>query len=113
MGRGLHDCASCQPQYLGAAAAALCLLSVRTIATGGVLYLSIEINTPELIIGALLLLFGGRWLAKAIARAAGFNAFHDEDKESAETREALSYRDRPAAWLIAFKGVMLEGWRYG
>ena len=56
-----------------------------------------------------LLLFGIRWLAKAVARQAGLKAMHDEDEEFAETREALARGDRHAAWLIAFKGVFLEG----
>lgn len=94
---------------LGAAVTALAALAAMTVVTGGVLRLGVGIGTLELIIGVLLLLFGVRWLAKAIARAAGIKAFHDEDKEFAETREALSRGDRHAAWLIAFKGVMLEG----
>lgn len=97
------------PRAMGAAVTALGVLGVMTVATGGVLKLGVGIERLELVIGVLLLLFGVRWLAKAIARAAGLKAFHDEDKEFAETREALSHGDRHAAWLIAFKGVMLEG----
>ncbi len=93
----------------GAAAAALGVLAVMTIATGGVLQLGVSMAALEFVIGVLLLLFGVRWLAKAMARHAGFKAFHDEDKEFAETREALEKGDRAAAWVIAFKGVLLEG----
>lgn len=97
------------PRALGAAAAALAALSALTIVTGGILRLGAGMDVLELAIGVLLLLFGLRWLAKAIARAAGLKAFHDEEREFAATREALSRGDAHAAWLIAFKGVMLEG----
>ena len=97
------------PRAAGAAATALAALAGMTVVTGGVLRLGIGMDVLELVIGVMLLLFGVRWLAKAIARAAGLKAYHDEDKEFAETREALSHTDRHAAWLIAFKGVMLEG----
>ena len=53
--------------------------------------------------------FGVRWLAKSIARGAGLKALHDEDEEFAATRAELTRGDRMAAWLIAFKGVLLEG----
>ena len=60
-------------------------------------------------IGVLLLLFGLRWLAKAIARQAGLKAFHDEQAEFAETRHKLEQADRQASWMIAFNGVLVEG----
>ena len=97
------------PRAMGAAAAALGTLAVMTVVTGGVLRLGVSMSVLELVIGVLLLLFGLRWLAKAIARSAGIKALHDENEEFAHTREELSHGDRPAAWLIAFKGVMLEG----
>jgi Ca2+/H+ antiporter, TMEM165/GDT1 family len=93
----------------GAAAAALLVLAVMTAATGGVLKLGMDMVWLQFVIGVFLLLFGVRWLAKAIARAAGLKAMHDEDAEFAETRHALEAGDRHGAWLIAFKGVLLEG----
>jgi uncharacterized membrane protein len=93
----------------GAAAAALLVLAAMTVATGGVLTLGLDMRWLQFIIGVFLLLFGVRWLAKAIARAAGLKALHDEDAEFAETRHVLESGDRHAAWLIAFKGVLLEG----
>lgn len=93
----------------GAAVAALAVLGVMTVATGGVLRLGIEMSWLQLLIGVLLLLFGVRWLAKAVARHAGLKALHDEDAEFAETQHELERGDRNAAWLIAFKGVFLEG----
>jgi uncharacterized membrane protein len=56
-----------------------------------------------------LLLFGVRWLAKAVARGAGLKALHDEAQEFAATRAQLVRGDWLASWLIAFKGVLLEG----
>lgn len=93
----------------GAAAAALGVLAVMAIATGGVLQLGTHIADLQLLIGVLLLLFGVRWLAKAIARQAGLKNLRDEDAEFAATRSVLSRGDRAAAWLVAFKGVLLEG----
>jgi len=97
------------PRASGAAATALLVLAAMTAATGGVLHLGLEMQWLQLVIGIFLLLFGVRWLAKAVARQAGLKAMHDEDEEFAETREALARGDRHAAWLIAFKGVFLEG----
>ena len=70
----------------------------------------------QLAIGILLLLFGMRWLRKAILRAAGLIPLHDETMafaaETAELREqALRQEarlDRLAA-LASFKAVLLEG----
>jgi uncharacterized membrane protein len=93
----------------GAALAALAALAAMTVASGGVLSLGLDIRWLQLVIGIFLLLFGVRWLAKAIARGAGLKALHDEDEEFAATRAELTRGDRMAAWLIAFKGVLLEG----
>lgn len=93
----------------GAAATALAVLAAMTIATGGILHLGWAMSWLQLLIGVFLLLFGVRWLAKAVARQAGIKALHDEDQEFAHTRHALERGDRHAAWMIAFKGVLLEG----
>lgn len=93
----------------GAALAALALLAAMTAASGGLLALWLDLAWLQGAIGVLLLLFGVRWLAKAVARSAGLKALHDEDAEFAETRRVLARSDRHAAWLVAFKGVLLEG----
>ena len=93
----------------GAALAALAALAAMTIATGGVLGLGLDIRWLQLAIGVFLLLFGVRWLAKAVARGAGLKALHDEEQEFAATRAELARGDWLAGWLIAFKGVLLEG----
>src|SRR5258706_8438293 len=92
-----------------AALAALALLAAMTAVAGGVLGLGLDIRWLQLAIGVFLLLFGVRWLAKAVARGAGMKALHDETQEFAATRAQLARGDWLASWLIAFKGVLLEG----
>jgi uncharacterized membrane protein len=65
----------------------------------------------------LLLIFGLQWLRKAVLRAAGLKALHDEEATYAAEREAAlaaGSRGRLAgldgyAFAISFKGVLLEG----
>ena len=70
---------------------------------------------PPVVTGWLLLiLFGMRWLRKAILRSVGVIALHDEDaafsKETAElNRQASDKRADYLAGLAAFKAVLLEG----
>jgi uncharacterized membrane protein len=96
-------------------AAALVALAVITAAVGpAVSYLPL---TPlRIVVGALLLIFGLQWLRKAILRAAGLKALHDED--AAFTRASGAARDAGEvdgagidgyAFLVAFKGAFLEG----
>lgn len=76
----------------------------------------IPIDDLRLVVGGLLLIFGLQWLRKAILRASGHKALHDEDeafaRETAEARAAGSERRAGLDWYaftIAFKGVLLEG----
>jgi uncharacterized membrane protein len=94
---------------VGAALAALATLAAMTAATGGALGFGLDIRWLQLVTGVFLLLFGVRWLAKAVARGAGLKALHDEVREFADTRAELAHGDWMASWLIAFKGVLLEG----
>ena len=94
---------------LGAAAAGLGTLAVLTALTGGALSLGLDLQAIQFVIGVFLLLFGVRWLAKAIARQAGLKARHDEDVEFRETRAKIGKGDWFAAWLVAYKGTLLEG----
>src|SRR6266581_1259625 len=86
------------------------------IATLGVAIVTI---VPELllkgVVGSLLLLFGLRWLRKAVLRFAGIVAIHDEEliylREVAELR-AQGLQRRKFDWigfLVAYKAVLLEG----
>ncbi len=94
---------------VGAALAGLATLAALTAATGGALSLGADVWMLQFAVGVFLLLFGVRWLAKAIARQAGLKALHDEDQEFRETRAAIRGADWFAAWLVAYKGVLLEG----
>jgi len=67
------------------------------------------------VVGALLLLFGLRWLRKAVLRFAGIVAIHDEEliyqRELAELR-AQGIQRTEFDWigfLVAYKAVLLEG----
>src|SRR5438105_10435460 len=50
---------------------------------------AIPIEYLQIVVGTLLLLFGIRWLRKAILRSAGVVALHDEDAIYAEEARAL------------------------
>jgi uncharacterized membrane protein len=96
-------------------AAATLALAVVVGALGPALTI-VPLNALRLVVGALLLVFGLQWLRKAILRASGFKALHDEDAIFArELREAeTAPRDERAGldwygFTLAFKGVFLEG----
>ncbi len=94
----------------GAAAAALAVVAALIAATGaGLEAVQADIDRIRAAIGIFLLLFGLRWYLKAIRRFAGRTALHDEAREFAETREQIEHGEARAAWIIAFKGVLLEG----
>lgn len=91
----------------------------------GVLLLAVAILGPALtwisldavraVVGTLLLLFGLRWLHKAILRSAGVIALHDETAIYAREQQALrgmhasASRLDTVAFVLAFKSVVLEG----
>jgi len=69
----------------------------------------------HLVVGVLLLLFGMRWLRKAILRFAGIIALHDEEliyqREVAELRaqgRTIGRWDNIGFWF-SYKAVLLEG----
>jgi len=94
----------------GAALAALGVVAVLIVVTGaGLTAAQADIGTIRAAIGIFLLLFGLRWYVKAIRRYSGRTALHDEAREFAETREHLDRAEGHAAWVVAFKGVLLEG----
>jgi len=103
-----------RPALLGAALGAALLIAL-VLLLGPSLSL-IPIAWLQLSVGILLLLFGIRWLRKAILRAAGIVALHDEaqayEKESAALRRAGSSRldgIDMIATSASFKAVVLEG----
>ncbi len=100
---------------LTGAAAALAALSLM-VAVLGPLIGRIPLHALQAVVGVLLLLFGLRWLRKAILRAIGVVALHDEAeafaRETHELVEAERQRANGLDWIAgvtAFKAVMLEG----
>lgn len=98
----------------GTAAALLVLLLL--VATFGQSLARIPLPVVQLVIGTLLLMFGLRWLRKAILRSAGVLALHDEAAAFAKETALLRQQGAPArgrwdktAFAAAFKIVMLEG----
>lgn len=100
---------------LGGAALALALLSA-IVAVFGPALATVPIHLFQLVIGTLLLLFGLRWLSKAILRASGFIAPHDEALAfEMETSALRAFARTPRAgidtigFVTTFKAVALEG----
>ncbi|MDA8275622.1 MAG: hypothetical protein M0029_09650 [Actinomycetota bacterium] len=99
---------------LGGVLAALGALGVLVAALGPALVRYVPLGALRLVVGALLLVFGLQWLRKALLRASGLKAKHDEDAIFEREVEALRLdgerprRDR-AGFVVAFKGVFLEG----
>ncbi|TPW32611.1 hypothetical protein FJU08_06370 [Martelella alba] len=92
---------------------ALCLL-VALVLLFGPLFALVPLRALQLIVGTAMLLFGMRWLRKAILRAAGQLAFHDEAAAFAREMSTLAggKEGRGAnyiAGIAAFKAVLLEG----
>jgi uncharacterized membrane protein len=96
---------------VGAAAGAL---TVIVLALGAALT-TLPIDGLRVVIGILLLLFGLQWLRKAVLRAAGLKALHDERSAYQAELAAAEAAGRPArgwdaySFIVSFKGVLLEG----
>lgn len=93
-------------------AAALVLLGILVLAFGQLIVATIPDSALKLVVGTLLLLFGLRWLHKAVLRSAGVVAKHDEEhayqQAVSQLGEAGSRRDW-VGFVLALKGVFLEG----
>lgn len=103
-----------RPAAIGAFAG-LALLVIIVLALGPLLD-RIPLHLLQLVIGVLLLLFGMRWLRKAILRASGVIALHDEAiafaTETEELRDQARKHETRLDWLAglaSFKAVVLEG----
>jgi uncharacterized membrane protein len=100
---------------VGAAAAVAALaLIVGTLGTALVIYVPLAVL--RVAVGVLLVLFGLKWLKKAILRYAGLKAMHDEEaiyeEEMALLRaagEAPSNKLDSFGVVTSFKSVLLEG----
>jgi uncharacterized membrane protein len=107
----------------GVGAAVLALAAI--VGALGPALISLPIGVLRVLVGGLLLIFGLQWLRKAILRAAGVKAKHDELRIYAEQASAAAAApvatdaDADAgagragfdiySFTIAFKGVLLEG----
>jgi uncharacterized membrane protein len=97
-------------------AAALVVLAVVTAIVGPAISF-LPLTALRLVVGALLAIFGLQWLRKAVLRATGFKALHDEAsaylKQVAAAESAAKESRRGVgdwyAFTLSFKGVLLEG----
>src|SRR5712691_11235732 len=103
-----------RPAGLGALGGLL-VLALIVVSLGPLLNL-VPLHLLQFAIGVLLLLFGMRWLRKAILRAAGIIPLRDESRtfamETAELHEQARRHDARLDWLAgvtSFKAVLLEG----
>ena len=98
---------------LGGSALAMIVLLLLVVALGPLLT-RIPLAAVQLALGALLLLFGMRWLRKAILRSAGIIPLHDEDALYAAQTRVLGGAPLRQGWdgpavAAAFKITMIEG----
>jgi uncharacterized membrane protein len=97
-------------------ACAVAVLAVAVVALGPAIG-ALPIQSLRLFVGGFLLVFGLQWLRKAVLRAGGYKALHNEDeifgKQLAAARAAGTHRvGLVADWYaftLSFKGVLLEG----
>jgi uncharacterized membrane protein len=99
----------------GMAVALLVLAAV--VAVLGPTITLLPLSVLRLVVGALLAVFGLQWLRKAVLRASGYKALHDE--AGAYAREVAAAEAAPVsarrgvtdwyAFTLSFKGVLLEG----
>ena len=93
-------------------AAALALLALLVIVFGQLIVTRVPEAGLKLLVGTLLLLFGLRWLHKAVLRSAGVVAMHDEERAYQQTVGELQNEPPGSDWVgfvLALKGVFLEG----
>lgn len=75
----------------------------------------VSIDAARTVVGVVLLLFGLKWLHKAILRSSGLKSVHDEAKIFEETKERLTATASVSSGLdrarvtTALSGVFLEG----
>src|SRR5258708_10755463 len=103
-----------RPAGLGALAG-LASLALIVLALGPLLD-RVPLHALQIVIGVLLLLFGMRWLRKAILRAAGVVPLHDEALAfatgTAALRDQARHHNTRLDWLAglaSYNAVLLEG----
>jgi uncharacterized membrane protein len=101
--------------FLGMAAAGVALALIVGV-LGVSLVNFVPIESLQVVVGVLLLVFGLQWLRKAVMRSAGLKAKHDEAAIYAE--EVAELKNEPVVavvgfdwtgFVVSFKGVFLEG----
>ena len=98
------------------AGAGLGVLAV-VVAVLGPAVTAVPLRGIRVVVGGLLLIFGLQWLRKAILRASGHKALHDEAQIFQDELAAAAASDAERrgvvndwyAFTLSFKGVVLEG----
>ncbi len=94
-------------------AGALVALIVLIVVFGLAITSHVSISAARTVVGVFLLLFGLKWLYKAILRSSGLRSLHDEAKTFRETREKLEASRQVGIDRVgigtSFGGVFLEG----
>jgi len=99
---------------LGAASAVVILL-ILVVVFGVQILALVPIDVLRVVVGSFLLLFGLKWLKKAILRQSGRKALHAEDQIYAHQVAALSRQGGrrggidAEGFATAFNGTLLEG----
>ncbi|HEX2911495.1 MAG TPA: hypothetical protein VH186_11865 [Chloroflexia bacterium] len=101
---------------LSGTAAAVATLAGLIAVFGTALVAFIPIDALRLVVGVILVLFGLKWLKKAVLRYSGLKALHDEEAIYEEEMRAMKARGESLPGKIngfgfatAFKSVLLEG----
>jgi uncharacterized membrane protein len=111
IGTARHWCSA-----LVGAVVALVVLSAIVAVLGPAIAV-LPLNALRLVVGGVLLIFGMQWLRKAVLRAGGVKALHDEDalfRQQVAAAEAAAKGRRPLVgdwygFTVSFKSVLLEG----
>lgn len=97
-------------------AAAIVVLALLVAALGAGLLNAVPLDALRTAVGIFLLLFGLKWLRKAILRYSGLKALHDEAETFREEVDRMRHERREERagvdWIGAttsFNGVFLEG----
>ncbi len=101
---------------IAGAIAAAATLAILIAIFGVALVEYVPIDILRLVVGVILILFGLKWMKKALLRYSGLKALHDEEaifeEKMAELRASgspISTRIQPTAMALSYKSVLLEG----